>query len=269
MSGTPAAVRVDRRGHTCVITMDRPEAMNAINAHMTTGLVRAVADFVADDDLLVGVLTGAGGRAFCADADLREVASGSAPGAERDRRGFAVPRLGSLRPFDDVSECPKPVIAAIDGYCLAGGFELALLCDIRLATRSSTFGLPEPRVGMMAGPGLHNLSRMIPLGEALRVQLTGGRMTADRAYPVGLVQELVDDREALIAAALSVDDEIAECSPTAVRAIKHVVKVGRNLPIEYAWALADPYQDALSRSPEAFEGPRAFAEKRAPLWSRA
>jgi enoyl-CoA hydratase/carnithine racemase len=168
--------------------------------------------------------------------------------------------------FDALERCRKPVIAAIDGYCIAGGFELALCCDIRVATRQSSFGLPEPRRSMLAGPGLHHLSRMIPLGEALRLQLTGGRIGAERAWQIGLVQELAADRAELFAKAEALADEILACAPLAVQAIKQIVKRGRNLPVEYSWLLAEPYQERISRSADAVEGPRAFAEKRAPDW---
>ena len=138
-------------------------------------------------------------------------------------------------PFGGITrdfECWKPMIAAINGYCLAGGLEMALACDIRIATEPSRFGLPEPRRSLLAGYGLHNLSRMIPLGEALHMQLTGTHITAERAYQIGLVQRLVPDREALLAEADAVADEIVLCAPLAVQAIKKVVKTGRSLPPE-------------------------------------
>jgi enoyl-CoA hydratase/carnithine racemase len=165
-----------------------------------------------------------------------------------------------------VRTCRKPIIAAIDGHCVAAGLELSLYCDIRVATRQSSFGLPEPRRSLLAGPGLHTLSRVIPLGEALRMQLTGRPMAATRAYQIGLVQELAEDREELFRAADAIADEILECAPLAVQTIKHLVMTGRNLPIEYSWVLAEPYQEKVARSEDALEGPRAFAEKRQPVW---
>jgi enoyl-CoA hydratase/carnithine racemase len=158
------------------------------------------------------------------------------------------------------------MIAAIDGYCVAGGLELALQCDIRLATARSQFGLPEPRWSLIAGYGLHNLSRMIPLGEALYLQLTGNRIDAERAYRIGLIQEIVPDRAALNAAVDQVLASIRLCAPLALQAIKQVVYRGRNLPVEYSERLAEPLQQLVNQSEDAKEGPRAFAEKRLPNW---
>src|SRR4051794_754552 len=163
------SVRYETRGRVAYLTIDRPRAMNALNRDVMQRLTDAVHAFQEDDNLLVAVLTGEGGRAFSAGADLKEVAARAGDGAART--GGMVPRQGSLSAYDALENCWKPVIAAIDGYCLAGGFELSLMCDIRVATRASTFGLPEPRRSLLAGPGLNNLSRMIPLGEALRMQL--------------------------------------------------------------------------------------------------
>jgi enoyl-CoA hydratase/carnithine racemase len=255
-------LRYETRGRVAYLTLDRPRAMNALNREVMQGLTDAVHAFQGDDNLLVAVLTGEGGRAFSAGADLKEVAARAGGGGTKGM----VPRQGSLGPFDALENCWKPVIAAIDGYCLAGGFELALMCDIRVATRASTFGLPEPRRSLLAGPGLNNLSRMIPLGEALRMQLTGSPITAERAYQIGLVQELADDRDELFAVADRIAGEVMECAPLAVQAIKQIVKVGRNLPIEYAWKYSYPFQERISQTEDFLEGPRAFAEKRQPNW---
>jgi enoyl-CoA hydratase/carnithine racemase len=259
-------VRYETRGRVAYLTIDRPQAMNALNREVMGRLADAVHEFENDDDLLVAILTGEGGRAFSAGADLKEVAQrGADAGRDGNRRGM-VPRQGSLGAYDALENCWKPVIAAVDGYCLAGGFELALMCDIRVATRASTFGLPEPRRSLLAGPGLNNLSRMIPLGEALRMQLTGSSIGAERAYQIGLVQELADDRDALFACADRIAGEVLECAPLAVQAIKQVVKVGRNLPVEYSWRYSYPFQERISQTEDFLEGPRAFAQKRPPQW---
>jgi enoyl-CoA hydratase/carnithine racemase len=165
-----------------------------------------------------------------------------------------------------VDSCPKPVIAAIDGYCLAGGLELALYCDVRLATAQSVFGLPEPRRSLLAGPGLIHLSRMIPLGEALKMQLTGSPITAERAHQIGLVQELTEDRDELMARAGTLAAEIGECAPLAVRHIKRIVRESRSMPVDAAWEYAEPFYGDLAATEDAAEGPRAFAEKRPPRW---
>jgi enoyl-CoA hydratase/carnithine racemase len=174
--------------------------------------------------------------------------------------------LGAVPGFDELRTCRKPVIAAVDGWCLAGGFELAMYSDVRLATRASRFGLPEPRRGLLPGPGLHDLPRMVPLGEALRLLLSGGHIPAERAYDIGLVQGLADDRDDLLAQARSLADEIAACAPLSVEAVKHIVRTGRDLPIERAWQIGEPHAERLAATADAREGVRAFAEKRPPVW---
>lgn len=258
-------IKYERTGTTCVITLNRPEVHNALSHRLARAIADGVEEFDRDDTLLAAVITGEGGRAFSSGADLKELAEADAANPEGSSASH-IPRPGSLAPFDEIVDCSKPVIAAIDGYCLAGGFEIALMCDIRVATLQSTFGLPEPRVGLLAGPGLHNLSRMIPLGEALRIQLTGGRIDAERAYQIGLVQALAADRDELFEKVYALADEIAWCAPTAVRAIKKIVRRGREMPVEQSWVFGESYQEAMARSPEGIEGPRAFAEKRPPSW---
>jgi enoyl-CoA hydratase/carnithine racemase len=258
----PETVRYEADGRVCRVTIDRPAAMNALNREVMQGLTDAVEAYVDDDNLLVLVLAGEGGRAFSAGADLKEVA---ARGRSGDGKG-SVPRQGHLSAYDALENCPKPTIAAIDGYCLAGGLELTLMCDMRVATRASSFGLPEPRRSLLAGPGLNNLSRMIPLGEALRMQLTGSAISAERAYQIGLVQELADDREGLSVAVDQLCAEVMACAPLAVQAIKQVVRTGRNLPLEYSWKFSYPFQERISQTEDFLEGPRAFAEKREPNW---
>ncbi|HLY84761.1 MAG TPA: enoyl-CoA hydratase-related protein [Acidimicrobiales bacterium] len=261
----PPSLLYEPAGRKVRITLNRPEVLNAINAELSDAISDAIRAFDHDDELLVAIITGAGGRAFSTGADLKEMSAAAAAQPEATRKTFPVPRLGQ-RGADDVRTCRKPIIAAIDGYCVAAGLELSLYCDIRVATRESSFGLPEPRRSLLAGPGLHTLSRVIPLGEALRMQLTGRPMAATRAYQIGLVQELAEDREELFRVADAIADEILECAPLAVQTIKHLVMTGRNLPIEYAWLLAEPYQEKVARSEDALEGPRAFAEKRPPVW---
>lgn len=258
----PETVTYEVRGRACYITINRPQAMNALSREVMDGLTTAMNAFRADDELLACVLAGEGGRAFSAGADLKEAA---ARGASSER-GSMVPRQGKLSAYDAIETCWKPVIAAIDGYCLAGGLELALMCDMRVATKASSFGLPEPRRSLLAGPGLNNLSRMIPLGEALRMQLTGGTITAERAYQIGLVQDLADDRDEMWAKTAALVAELLECAPLAVQAIKQVVKVGRNLPVEYSWQYSYPFQERIAQTEDFLEGPKAFAEKRQPNW---
>lgn len=257
----------ETRDRKCYITLNRPTAMNALNLELRTALAEAFVSFNSDDDLLVAVLTGAGGRAFSAGADLKEMSSGQH--SERNETKSAYPEVakkGGMLGMDEIDSSPKPVIAAIDGYCLAGGFELALYCDIRLATTASVFGLPEPRRSLLAGPGLINLSRMIPLGEALRMQLTGTPIAAERAYQIGLISELVDDRDTLLLRADAIADEILQCAPLAVQYVKRIVKEGRDLTIDAQWRFSEMFSASIAETQDALEGPKAFTEKRAPQW---
>lgn len=263
-------LRYEKSRRVVTITLDRPEAMNALSVRLRHELDEAMGEFTRDNDALVAILTGAGGRAFSAGADLKEMSQTTAPADTTTSPWTPDPETAVRRDipgFIGIDRTPKPVIAAIDGYCLAGGFELALYSDIRLATTSSSFGLPEPRRSLLAGPGLINLSRMIPLGEALRMQLTGTPITAERAHQIGLVQELLPDREALFDRATALAEEILACAPLAVQFIKRIVRGGRDLPVDAQWQLSDMYTRAIAQTDDMREGPRAFAEKRAPRWT--
>ncbi|MBI4192471.1 MAG: enoyl-CoA hydratase/isomerase family protein [Betaproteobacteria bacterium] len=246
-------LRYEKRDRTAYITLNRPEVMNAINIELGQAIAAAVKNAEKDDDILVLIIIGEGGKAFSAGADLKEK-------NQRDVTEIT----NSWQDAD--ANCTKPIIAAIDGHCIAGGLELALRCDIRVATQKSTFGLPEPRRSMLAGYGLHNLSRMIPLGEALLIQLTGSPITAERAYQIGLIQKLVPDRAALLQQADAIANDIVQCAPLAVQAIKRIVKTGRNVPPEYSLKLAEPIRKFIDSTEDRLEGPRSFVEKRAPKW---
>jgi enoyl-CoA hydratase/carnithine racemase len=248
-------VRFEKRDRKCYITLNRPDVLNALNSQLIRDLIDAITRFEEDDDVAVGILTGAGGKAFSTGADLKEAADRS---IER--------RAAGVSHFQKLARCPKPLIAAIDGYAVAAGLEIALYCDIRVATEQSQLGLPEPRRSLLAGPGLHHLSRMIPLGEALLMQLTGSPMSARRCYEIGLIQRIVSDRQRLFTEVDAIADEILLCAPAAVRSIKHIVKVGRNLPVEYSEALAKPIEESLYSTGDSLEGARAFTEKRAPKY---
>ncbi|MDA9489689.1 enoyl-CoA hydratase-related protein [Bradyrhizobium sp. CCBAU 11361] len=248
----------EKKGAILYITLNRPEVLNSLNVEMERALMDALREFQNDRELLVAVLTGAGGRAFSAGMDLKEVAQ-----YDKDGKGR---RPDGLSRFADLGLW-KPTIAAVDGHCVAGGFELALQCDIRIATSHSTFGLPEPRWNLMANYfGCHNLSRMIPLGEALYIQLTGNRISGEEALRCGLVHSLHPDRNALMKQADIIAEAITLCSPLAIQAIKQVVMKGRHLPVEESYKMGAPLLRALAETEDAIEGPKAFAEKRRPLW---
>jgi enoyl-CoA hydratase/carnithine racemase len=261
-------VKTEIDGQKLTITLNRPSRLNAINRQLSHQLADAIRLYEENDDLRVAILTGAGDRAFCVGGDLKGHAENATNSTYTDGQQWPAVRYGRLPGYDDLEHCEKPLISAIDGWCLAGGFEYSLCTDIRIATAKSMFGLPEPRRAMLGGPGLHILSRAVPLGEALLLHLTGGHMNAERAYQIGLIQGLAADRADLFAQVNAVADEIIKCSPYAVRSIKTIVKIGRNLPAEYSWRLADPYQEVAARTRDAHEGPRAFVEKRDPVWSK-
>lgn len=238
------------------ITLNRPDAMNALTREMLRRWKDIIEDFNNNPEPLVAIVRGAGDRAFSTGADLKERASKNAA-SEDEKREPRIPKLPLLP--------EKPSIAAINGYCVAGGLELALQCDIRIATPKSQFGMPEPRWSLPGGYGLHMLSRMVPLGEALQIQLTGERIGAERAYQIGLIQRLVPE-DRLDAEARAIADSVLLCAPLAVKAIKRTVMAGRDLPLAEAWKLADGLVAELGRTADAKEGPQAFAEKRRPEW---
>lgn len=252
-------VLFDKRDRKAYITLNRPEVMNALNTAVREGLRGALSELRDDDDVLVGIVTGAGGRAFSAGMDLKER-------TQLDKAGGATSEFSTWDGRWTEFGVWKPIIAAIDGYCLAGGLELSLQCDIRIATEQSRFGLPEPRRSLLAGYGLHNLSRMIPLGHALYIQLTGNHIDADTAARWGIIQEVVPDRQALMERVEELADDVMQCAPLAVQAIKRVVMQGRNLPVEYSIKLAKPINEIINKTEDRLEGPKAFAEKRKPVW---
>ncbi|MES2250594.1 MAG: enoyl-CoA hydratase-related protein [Pseudomonadota bacterium] len=256
-----SAVTVERLpGHVALVTIDRPEARNAVNGDVASGLEAAVDATEADDDIRAVVLTGAGREAFCAGADLKEVSAGRGSALRTERGGFA----GFV-----YRERSKPWIAAVNGKALAGGTELVLACDLVVAVRQAAFGLPEVLRGLIAAAGgLYRLPRAIPPNIALELILTAGQLDAERAHGFGLVNRLVPDVEGLREAALALAAEIARNAPVAVRQSLRVAREA-NSGLDEA-ALRALTRDAFERvaaSEDFKEGPRAFIEKRAPRWS--
>lgn len=249
----------EKRGHTARVTLNRPEVLNALHPPAHAELARAWADFIADPDLWVAVLTGAGERAFCAGTDLVYRAT------EADEAALLNPSGGRAHVLD---RCWKPIIAAVNGYAVGGGLELALRCDIILAAEHARFGLPEPRHGLLADEGgVVHLPRRIPHHLAMGLILTGRLITAQEAARVGLVNEVVPAAE-LMPAAERWAAEISECSPLAVQAAKQAVVALRDLAPEAALDRLDTLSAVrrLRESQDYVEGPRAFSEKRKPVW---
>ncbi|WP_040801639.1 crotonase/enoyl-CoA hydratase family protein [Nocardia higoensis] len=246
----------ETRGRVLVLTMNRPAARNAMSARLAHDIAQALETFDRTDDLSVAVLTGAGGT-FCAGMDLKGFARGERPVVEG--RGFA--GLVQRPPR-------KPIIAAVEGYALAGGFEIALACDlVVVAADNATFGLPEVRRGLTAAAGgLLRLSRRIPYHLAMELVLTGRMWSAADAAAVHLVTELTEPGRAL-AAALELAERIAENAPLALAASKQVLVECDDWTLDKMFASQETYVDPVRRSADAREGAAAFLEKRAPRWT--
>ena len=257
-----AFCRVEREGHLLVVTIDRPEVGNALHRAATDDLDEIWTRYERDPELRVAILTGAGGRAFCAGYDMSasaDDATGAGYLATRHPRG-----LGGLTLREGMS---KPLIAALNGYALGGGLELALACDVIVAAEHAELGLPEPRVGRMAlEGGMHRLARSMPLKLAMGMLLTGRRIGASEAYRAGLVNEVVPLAE-LPSAARRWADEILRCAPLSVQATKEAVMAGLGLPIAAAIALVPRTMAQALQSEDQEEGVKAFQERRAPRWS--
>jgi crotonobetainyl-CoA hydratase len=257
-----AHIRSTTEGALTTITIDRPEAMNALTPLMHRELQSAFDAFAADDTQRICVVTGAGDRAFCAGSDLKSLAAAMEGGeAAYPRHGYA----GLIERFD----LDKPLIAAVNGAALGGGFEIALACDIVVAAEHATFGLPEPKVGAVAlGGGLHRLARQIGLKPAMGMILGARPVGAAEGLRLGFVNEVVP-ADALAAAVRRWCDDILRCAPLAIRASKQTVLRGLD---EACLADALRHQAGYSAfsawraSDELREGTRAFAEKRLPRW---
>ena len=252
----PEFCTVERDGHILTVTLNRPEVMNALHPPASFELSKVFDDFAADPELWVAILTGAG-RAFSAGNDLKYQAAGGR--IEMPPSGFA----GLTSRFD----LEKPLIAAVNGVALGGGFEIALACDLVLASEAASFGLPEPRVGLAAlAGGLHRLPRQIGSKPAMGLILTGRRIPAADALALGIVNEVVPPAD-LLPAARRWAGWILECSPVSVRASKRVVQEGlRHASLEEAMTARYEVLRALVSSEDFVEGPRAFAAKRRPQW---
>ncbi|GGJ92470.1 enoyl-CoA hydratase [Pilimelia anulata] len=257
-------VRYEKRGRVAYVTLNRPAVLNAMDLAMHAELGRVWDDFEADDDLWVAVLTGAGDRAFSTGQDLRER-------AERDRAGGPGGTFGSNgQPgWPRLTErfgLTKPIVARVHGYALGGGFELALACDVIVASQHAVFGLPEARLGLVPGAGgVFRLARQLPLRTALGYLLTGRRISASRAMQLGLVNDVVP-ADALDECVAGWVDDLLRSAPLAVRAIKEAALRSVDLSLAEAFAARYPAEERRSASLDAVEGPRAFVEKRDPAW---
>lgn len=245
---------VERRGATLLITIDRPAVKNALDLAVAEGIAAALDSLDADAELKIGVLTGAGGN-FSSGMDLKAFAAGQKP---------VIPGRG-LAGFAEAPPA-KPLIAAVEGYALAGGFEVALACDLIVASREATFGLPEVRRGLLAaGGGLVRLPRLLPPRVAAEIILTGDFVDAERMAAHGVVSRLAEPGEA-VSVALELAARIAANAPLAVAGARRMLQLSGDLDEASLWEEMRKLNAEVGSSEDALEGARAFAEKRAPQW---
>ena len=257
-------VRYEKRGRVAYIVLDRPHVLNAIDVRMHQELSALLDDFERDDELWVGVITGAGERAFSAGQDLKELVertrAGAPPASFGSRGGPGWPRL------TERFRLSKPIIARVNGLALGGGFELALACDIIVASEQASFALPEATLGLIPGAGgLFRLTRQIPFKTAMGYLMTGRRMSAARAYELGLVNEVVSASDLDASVERWVKD-ILRSAPLSVRAVKQVALDSMHLSLQDAFAAHYEAEEILSKSTDCREGPLAFIQKRPPGW---
>jgi enoyl-CoA hydratase len=242
------------------ITLNRPDVHNAQNDTLRREMYQAFSGLITDDDVKVIVVTGAGDRAFSAGADIREFVEPASPTQLRERR-----KRIEYRAMMD--RCPQPIIAAINGFALGGGLELALACDIRIAAENATLGLTEVNLAIIpGGGGTQRLPRLVGKGKALEMILTGARIPAAEALRIGLVERVVPTGEAL-KAATELARTIAEKAPIALRYAKEAVVKGLGMALEDGLRLEGDLSTLLRTTEDRLEGAKAFLEKRKPRWA--
>jgi enoyl-CoA hydratase len=242
------------------VTLNRPDVLNAMNDVLRTELVRCFTGLSTDDDVRVIVVTGGGDRAFSAGADIREFVAPQPPTRFREQRR----RLDFRQAMD---RCPQPIIAAIRGYALGGGLELALACDIRIAADDASLGLTEINLAIIpGGGGTQRLPRLVGRGKALELILTGGRVSAQEAQRIGLVERVVPAAE-LRAHARELARTLAGKAPVALRYAKEAVVKGLELPLSDGLRLENDLATLLRTTEDRLEGARAFLDKRPPRWT--
>ena len=257
-----AYVNYEKRGHVAIITLNRPERMNALGRALGAELRAAEAEFVGDDDAWIGIYTGAGDRAFCAGRDLKEAAEEEAKAPPSQGAGSASP----ISRFERIAaDHGKPTIAAINGAAYGGGLEKALTCDIRICSENARMALAEVKVGLCPPGGSFNLPRLVGLSNAMWLLLSGEPVDAREALRMGLVSR-VTPLPTLLETAVAMAETIASNAPLAVRATRKLAHLGLELPLDYARRMGAMLIESVWSSEDAVEGARAFAEKRPPQW---
>ena len=259
----------EKDGHIATITFNRPQAKNALDPQSIVDWVEAVEDFTRDDNLRVAIVTGAGDDAFCTGADLGQLiplmTGARKPESEADQKIIANPSLAPKAALKGI-DIYKPLIAAVNGYCVAGGMEMLQAFDIRIASEKAMFSLQEVKWGLVPGGGSTvRLPRQIPYCLAMEILLTGNMMTADDAYRIGLVNKVVP-HDKVMETALEYAQVFSENAPLATRYIKESVHTNMGLPQDDAFARETEFAYKAMASEDAREGPRAFKEKRKPVF---
>ncbi|OYP96961.1 enoyl-CoA hydratase/isomerase family protein [Pseudomonas mandelii] len=265
------SVTLEVHGPVALITIDRPQALNALDLDSLQALRGHLREVRDRRELRVAVITGSGERAFCVGADLKSTRASSASYAEALFLANEPAADAGLyiRQMDLADlDMHKPLIAAINGHCLGGGLELALQCDLRIASASATFGLPEAAVGSIpAVSGLHRLMRAVPPAHAMQIALTGSRIDAWQACAIGLISERLDSHEALLHRAMILAEQIARQAPLAIQALQTLARSTAHLSDSDAQRLTELYWGVLRDTEDRLEGRQAFAEKRAPHYT--
>jgi E-phenylitaconyl-CoA hydratase len=253
-----ASVELKMEGQVAIVTLNRPEAMNSVDPEMRAALHQTWERIRTDDEIRVAIIVGAGEKAFCTGSDLKKTMPTQDSFA---RQVFAAPNSGAII-AGLVTD--KPLIAAVNGYAMGGGMELALACDIRVCSENAQFALSEVKVGSLPGSGgTQRLPRTIGMSDAMMMLLTGDRVDAAEAYRMGLVSKVVP-REQLLDAAREIAAKIAANAPLSVRAIKRLVQQGMDMPLSHAIDTERYVFGLLYSSEDRVEGRKAFAEKRKP-----
>ena len=251
-------VLYEKRENVVIITLNRPDALNAINRQLRRELSEAITQFDGEEDSYVGIITGAG-RAFCAGRDLKERANDNDEGVQARARDSMYPDRPYMWP-----QTWKPLIAAVNGYALAGGWSIAQMCDLRIAAEDAQLGISETKWSLLPPFGTI-LTKMIPLSAVLELVMTAQPVSAQRAYEMGFLNKVVPAGQ-LMEEALTMAGQIAENAPLAVQYFKELAYRGLNMSTQDISSLTYHMYDQLLATEDAKEGPRAFAEKRKPQW---
>jgi len=255
-----AAVEVTVENRIATVTLNRPEAMNSVDPDMRGLLHKTWERIRTDDDIWVSIITGAGEKAFCTGSDLKK----TMPLEESFASQTFGPKISGAGRMIDGLDMDKPLIAAVNGYAMGGGMELALACDIRICSENAQFALSEVKVGSIPGSGgTQRLPRAVSLSNAMLMLLTGDRVDANEAHRIGLVSKVVPQTE-LMEAARDIAQRIAANAPLSVRAVKRLVRQGMDLPLAQAIDAERYVFGLLYGSEDRIEGRKAFAEKRKP-----